>query len=112
MQVHYDKGVTTHIGPESCVGIREGAGEALTGDHIGQPWSRERVFSVSGADAVHLAEGNTAGCASASARTARRGQRTWHVWTLLVRELGDGAADKAVIQLGKVQRCQLPISGT
>ena len=26
--------------------------------------------------------------------------------------LPDGAADKAVIQLGKVQPCQLPISGT
>jgi hypothetical protein len=108
VQVHYDKGVTTHIGPESCVGIREGAGEALTGDHIGQPWSRERVFSVSGADAVHLAEGNTAGCASASARTARRGQRTWHVWTLLVRELGDLTGGQvgacvSLVRIGKVR---------
>ena len=51
MKVHYDKGVTTHIGPESCVGIREGAGEALTGDHIGQPLSRESAF-IPGADAV------------------------------------------------------------
>ncbi len=41
MKVHHDKGVTTHIDPESCVGLREGVGEALTGDHIGQPLSRE-----------------------------------------------------------------------
>ena len=111
MRVHYDKGVATHIGPESCVGIREGVGEALTGDHIGQPLSRESAF-ISGADAVVCAEGNTAGRVSVSVRTARRGRRPWHVWTLFVRELGDGAADKAVIQLGKVQPCQLPISGT
>ena len=69
MQVHYDKGVTTHIGPESCVGIREGVGEALTGDHIGQPLSRESAF-ISGADAVVCAEGNTVGRVSVSARTA------------------------------------------
>ena len=87
MRVHYDKGVTTRIGPESCVGIREGAGEALTGEHIGQPTSRERILN-SGADAVPLAEGNTDGCVSVSARTARRGLRPWHVWTLLVQELG------------------------
>ena len=44
MQVHYDEGVANRIGPESCVGIREGAGEALTGVCIGQPLSRESEF--------------------------------------------------------------------
>ena len=28
MQVHYDEGVASHIGPEPCAGIREGVGEA------------------------------------------------------------------------------------
>jgi hypothetical protein len=45
------EGVAIHGGPESCVGVREGAGEALTGGSAGwaieprNPWSR-------GADAV------------------------------------------------------------
>ena len=43
MQVHYDEGVAIHIGPEPCVGIREGVGEASAGERIGQPLSRERL---------------------------------------------------------------------
>ena len=41
MQVHYDEGIANRIGPESCAGTREGAGEALTGVCIGQPLNRE-----------------------------------------------------------------------
>jgi hypothetical protein len=43
VQVPCDEGVAIHIGPESCAGAREGFGEALTGERIGQPLSRERV---------------------------------------------------------------------
>jgi len=42
MEVPYGEDVASHIGPESCVGIREGAGEALTGESAGQVLSRER----------------------------------------------------------------------
>ena len=45
MQVHYDEGVATHIGPEPCVVAREGKGEASAGEHIGQLLSRERNSS-------------------------------------------------------------------
>jgi hypothetical protein len=41
VQVRHDEGVAIHIGPEPCVGIREGVGEASAGEHTGQPWSRE-----------------------------------------------------------------------
>lgn len=40
------EGVAIHGGPESCVGVREGVGEALTGVHVGwaieprNPWFR------------------------------------------------------------------------
>ncbi len=37
MQVHYDEGVAIHIGPEPCVGVREGGDEASVGEGIGQP---------------------------------------------------------------------------
>jgi hypothetical protein len=45
-------------------------------------------FPILGADTVQMVEGNTSGCDSASARTTRRGQRPWHVHTLLAREPG------------------------
>jgi hypothetical protein len=44
VQVSYDEGLAIHIGPESCAVAREGLGEALTGERIGQPLSRERVL--------------------------------------------------------------------
>ena len=88
-----DEGVAIHIGPEPCVGTREGDGEASAGERIGQALSRER-FLIPGADAVPYAEGNTDGGVSASPRTTRRGLRPWHVRTLLGREPGDLAADR------------------
>ena len=45
MKVRYRKGVATHLGPESCGGVREDDFEALTGETAGQPLSRERMFS-------------------------------------------------------------------
>ena len=36
MEKLYAEGVAIHGGPESCVGAREGAGEALTGVHVGR----------------------------------------------------------------------------
>jgi hypothetical protein len=99
VQVPYDEGVAIHIGPESCAVAREGLGEALTGVRIGQPSSRER-FAILGADAVHDAEGNTVGRVIASAQTARRGRRPWHVRKLLVREPGDLASDRSATAAG------------
>ena len=60
VRVHYDEGVANHIDPESCAVSREGIGEALTGERIGQPSSRERG-NISGADTVLFVEGNTEG---------------------------------------------------
>ena len=87
MQVHYDEGVAIHIGPEPCVGTREGDGEASGGERIGQPMSRESLI-VPSADVVVITEGNTDGHANASARPARRGRRPWHVRKLFAREPG------------------------
>ena len=36
MRELYTEGVAIHGGPESCVGVREGAGEALTGVRVGR----------------------------------------------------------------------------
>ena len=53
------EGLATHGGPESCVGVREGVGEALPGGVQAGPLSRE--MSIRGADAVNPAEGHTTG---------------------------------------------------
>ncbi len=36
MKEPYIEGVATHGGPESCVAVREGGGEALTGVRVGR----------------------------------------------------------------------------
>lgn len=88
MQVCCNEGLATHIGPEPCVGIREDADEASAGECAGQPLSRESS-QIPDADAVPRAEGQVVMCAIASAWRTGRGQRPWHVQTLLERETGD-----------------------
>ena len=107
MQVHHDEGVANRIDPESCADTREGIGEALTGECIGQPLSRESTL-IPGADVVPLTEGNTDGRDSASAQTARRGRRHWHVRTLFAREPGDLMVGQrymcvALVRVGKAR---------
>ena len=87
MQVLHEEVVANHLGPEPCVGAREDDSEASAGERTGQPLSRERS-KIPGADAFQIAEGNTDGRASTSARTARRGRRPWHVRMLFAREPG------------------------
>jgi hypothetical protein len=36
MRELYVEGIATHDDPEPCVGVREGAGEALVGAHVGR----------------------------------------------------------------------------
>ena len=105
MQVPDSKGVANHAVPESCVSHREVRGEALTGVHIGQPLSRDSKI-ILGADAVSAAEGNTTGRAFASARSARRGQRPWHVCTLLAREPGDLGFDQSQNGLARIGKAR------
>ena len=105
MQVHYGEGVANHTDPESCAAYCEVCGEALTGERAGQPLSHDRKL-IPGADAVCVAEGNTSERVIASARMTRRGRRTWHVRTLLVREPGDlqsGLLQDGQVRIGKAR---------
>ena len=86
MKVRRDEGVANRIVPEPCIGGREASAEASVGEGTGQPLSRDR--NILGADAVEIAEGNMIEHANASARATRRGQRPWHVSTLLAQEPG------------------------
>src|SRR6266403_4015844 len=51
MQMSYESGLATHIGPESCGAARKGSVEALTGERAGRVFSRVRIF-LRDADAV------------------------------------------------------------
>ena len=53
MKESYIEGPASHDGPESCAGVREGEGGALTGEHTGGVLSRETRCDQ-GADAVVL----------------------------------------------------------
>ena len=60
MKESHGKDPASHPDPESCVGDREGAGEALTGAHVGQPSSCE-IRSSGVPTRLSDAEGNIAG---------------------------------------------------
>ncbi len=60
MKEPYTEGVATHGDPESCVVIRKGAGEALTGVRAGRA-IEPRNQRDRGAQAVNYVEGNI-GC--------------------------------------------------
>ena len=49
MKESYVEGLATHDGPESCVCVRKGVGEALTGVRAGRVLSREKGL-LRGAD--------------------------------------------------------------
>jgi len=92
VKVSDSKGLANHAVPESCAVHREVRREALTGVRVGQPLSRE-IIVFQGADVFGSAEGNTYRCDTASAWTALRGRRPWHVRTLFAREPGDLLVD-------------------
>jgi hypothetical protein len=98
VKVRHDEGAAKRIGPEPCIAGREASGEASAGEGTGQPLSRDR--NILGADAVEIAEGNMVEHANASARATRRGQRPWHVSTLLAREPGDLAFGRRLSRFG------------
>ena len=54
MRELYIEGLAVHAGPESCVRVREGAGEALTGVRAGWAIEPRKLNKVRGADAVTL----------------------------------------------------------
>ena len=99
MKVSNREGIANQTGPESCVAHREVRDEALTGEPAGQPLSRESFKLVQGADAVSVAKGNTDRRDKASAGSALRGLRPWHVGTLFAREPGD-------LLLGRLSCCR------
>ena len=67
------EGVAIHGGPESCVGVREDGGEALTGKAQAGLLSRE-IHGLGVPTPLRKAEGNIGGSVIASGRRTPRGQ--------------------------------------
>jgi len=74
MKESYIEGLAPHDGPESCVGTREDAGEALTGGSAGRVLSREINHSRT-PTLLTEAEGHMFSGAKASPWTVLRGRR-------------------------------------
>jgi hypothetical protein len=89
VQVHCTEGVANHSGPESCAGVREVIGEALTGVCIGQVWSLENGLCPWMPTRSLTWKAIRKDASIASVLSVRRGPRPWHVHTLLAREPGD-----------------------
>ena len=81
------------MAPSHAQRIREDVGEALIGERVGQPLSREILTQIR-VPTLLLAEGKTGGRVIASVRATRRGLRPWHARTLLAREPGDLRIDQ------------------
>ena len=68
MKVSYTEGLASYGGPESCVHIREGVGEALTGGRAGRVLSRvihapgRKARDVRGAEAVEISPRSHRAC--------------------------------------------------
>ncbi|SRR6266478_6465021 len=74
MKVPDGEGVASHTVPESCVGVREDDGEALTGVRAGRVWSPE--IDASGVPTrLRTSEGNTGRVAIARPPRAPRDRR-------------------------------------
>ena len=91
MKVSYVESLASYFGSESCVHIRKGVGEALTGVRVGRvlsrvihaPWRKLRV--VRGAEAVEISRRSHRGCrfGKAAPDPARSQTPCMHASTLL-----------------------------
>jgi hypothetical protein len=76
MKEMYDQGLANQIDPESCVGVREDASEALTGARAGWLLSLVSVLSPGCRHSFGWVEGNMDRFASARTGPTPRGLRT------------------------------------
>jgi len=97
MQESYGEGLASHTGPESCVGVREGADEALTGVRAGRVLNREIAKPSQGGHSgvpTHIRECGKATPAASLARDVagpRAVEDPVHVRKHLTRESGEPA---------------------
>ena len=93
MKESYDEGVASHIGPESCTGVRKGLSEALTGVRAGRVWSRVILLKSREPTWWDEAEGNNGRIDNARGVRSLRGRTPpVHARKHYARESGDPVA--------------------
>ena len=103
MEESYSEGVAIHVGPESCVGVREGAGEALTGVRMG--WVIEPRYQRSGVPTPSdEAEGNIVGGVFASRQWTPRGRRSLGTYVISPCARTGRSDDRPFQRLGRAAR--------
>ena len=95
MRTLYIEGVATHDGPESCVAVRKGGGEALTGVPAGPVLSRE-IMEFGVPTLSKEAEGHIAGGVLASRQRGCAVRDPVHVRSLHPREPGNPMPARSV----------------
>ena len=75
MRVSCGEGLASHSGPESCVCIRKGVGEALTGGAASRDIEPRKSHRERDASAVHLSEGQHQGNRNGEVVRVPRGRR-------------------------------------
>ena len=74
MKEPYTEGLAAHGDPESCVGVREGVGEALTGARIGQA-IEPRNHNSQALTSLSEAEGHMGGGATSQPSSSLAGSK-------------------------------------
>jgi hypothetical protein len=97
MRTLYIEGVENHDGPESCVGVCEGVGEALAGVHAGRAIEPRNVsFSLGCRRNVPLRKATSLAALSRAAGGPCAVEEPEHVWSLHVREPGGPVSARLV----------------
>jgi hypothetical protein len=87
MKEPYIEGVATHGGPEPCVGVRKGAGEASVGVHVGRA-IEPRNEHVGALTLLVVRKATSAAALSRVVVGPRAVEEPVHAWNLHAREPG------------------------
>jgi len=102
MKESYVEGLAAHDGPESCVGVREGVGEALTGVRAGRVLSRESDFPPGCRRRRRRRKATSGASPTRDAQEPRAVVDPEHVRKRLAREPGDPMSARADGDAGRV----------
>jgi hypothetical protein len=89
MEELYAEGLASHGGPESCVDVREGVGEALRGVHTGWAIEPRNVSSLGCRRRASERKATSTTALSRAVAGPRVVGEPVHVWSLQAREPGD-----------------------